>query len=186
MRAFINKIWNTPELRILLKHSIFTAITTMCGLAIRYILLAFEGEHTVAIAQRTLSFEITDNGAYMAYYISSVVLLYLLKWFFADGVRFRSFVPRMLAFFALYFVSMMTGNVLLSLLTDRCGINAELSFWLTCPVTFAINFLGNRVIVFCDAENRESKKIKEKNALTEGGTADGGEESGANTDDSAE
>ena len=186
MKALISKIWNTPELRIVLKHSVFAAVTTLFGLAIRYILLAFEGAHTIEIAQRAFSFEITDNGAYMAYYISSVVLLYLLKWWFADAVRFRNFVSGMLAFFALYFVSMLVGNALLNLLTERWGINSELAFWLICSATFVFNFLGERAILFCDSRNRESNKVKDKNVLTEGGAANGGEESGANKNDSAE
>ncbi|MBE6753738.1 MAG: hypothetical protein E7559_05230 [Ruminococcaceae bacterium] len=163
MKRIFSKIWNTPELRILLKHSIFTAISTICGLALRYWLLSGGGRHTFF----GHSFVVSDNAAYMVYYITGIVLLYLLKWLHADGVRGRSFLPRLIAFSALYTVSMFAGNALLSLLTSRTAIGEELAFWLTCPVTFVINFLGNRLIVFFDAENRESSKIRENNAAEE-------------------
>lgn len=158
--GFIEKLLANGELRLLIKHSIFTAFSTCCGLAVRYLLLSIEGERSVSVFGRVFSFVITDNTAYIAYYATGIIILYLLKWFHSHGVRARSFIPRALAFIFLYLTSMTIGSFLLDVFTERLLINAELAFWLTNPFTYTINYLGNRLIVFCDVENRQARRYK--------------------------
>ena len=183
MFGAIKRIWSKPELRLLIKHSIFTGVTTACSLILRYLIMAHLGVYHPVMFGRTLTIELTDDLAYIVYCVSGILILFLLKWFHADGVRGRSFLPRLLAFSALNIMSMFVGFFLLGVLTGRLGLGDELAFWMTCPLTFAINFYGSRIIVFCDAENRESKKIRMSNEKE--AAADGREET-RKPNDSAE
>ncbi len=155
----IKQIWNKPELRILIKFTIFTIFATVCGLAFRYLLLDYMGIYSVVLFGRTIGFTITDNTAYIAYYISSVLILYLLKWFHAESRPEGAFLPKLLSFSAIQLVAMIVGSYLLTLMTDRWGIHHEPAFWITCPITFVINYLGSRLLVFADSENKEKDKI---------------------------
>ena len=182
--AFIRRLWSrirgNGELWVLTKHSLLTGTTTAIALLVRFLLLRFcRGSHVIGLPGSEITVEINDHTAYMTYYILSVVMMYLFRWFTAKGVRVRSFLPRMLAFGALYTVSMLIGNSLLTVFLGW-GINSELAFWLTCPVTFVINYLGNRLIVFFDSDSRLVSEINSHNSndnlLNEGTDTDGGQE----------
>ena len=156
--GFINKLRANSELWTLLQYLIITGVTTGIGLLLRYILMAYGAG---------------DNFAYTAYYVSSVILFYLWKWAVSEGKDARSFVPRFLGYCALNAVSVLAGNLLLSVLLGW-GINSELAFWLTCPFTFLINYLGGRLVVFKDFDDRSAAKNKNRNP--EGDESDGGKE----------
>ena len=151
------KFRDSGELRELIKYGVITGVATIAGLALRYVLLyLFGGSHTFSLSGREFSFEIDDNFAYSAYYISSTLLMYLLKWFTARGLKSGTFLPRMIAFVALCLVSMVIGNALLAVLL-RLGMHSEIAFWLTCPVTFLVNYLGSRLFVFRDEKLRRNQ-----------------------------
>ncbi len=156
--GIINKLRANSELWTLLQYLIITGVTTGIGLALRYVLL---------------SFGVNDNLAYTAYYVSSVILFYLWKWAISEGKKASSFLPRFLAYCALNAVSVLAGNWFLSILLGR-GINSELAFWLTCPLTFLINYLGGRLVVFKDFDDRSAGKNNKQNP--EGEELDGGKE----------
>lgn len=156
--GFISKLRANSELWTLLQYLLITGVTTGIGLALRYILLRFG---------------INDNLAYTAYYVSSVILFYLWKWAVSEGKKASSFLPRFLGYCALNAVSVLAGNWLLSILLGW-GINGELAFWLTCPFTFLINYLGGRLVVFKDFDDRSAEKNKNQNL--EGEESDGGKE----------
>ena len=153
----VRQLRDSGELRELVKYGIITAVSTFAGLALRYILLyLFGGSHSFSVFGREFAFEIDDNFAYSAYYISSTILMYLLKWFTARGLTASSFLPRMIAFVVLCLVSMVVGNALLAVLL-KLGMHSEAAFWLTCPVTFLVNYLGSRLFVFRDEKIRQDE-----------------------------
>ena len=160
MIRLLKKLWNRPELRVFIEYAIFTAISTALGLTLRYILLAHCGEYSFDLFGRAHTITVDDDLAYIVYYVVGVVVLYLLKWCHSKGIRARSFIPRLIGFVAVNAVSLFVGRAALKLMVGL-GINRELAFWLTTPVTLAVNFLGNRVIVFKDADDREVSEIKE-------------------------
>lgn len=169
----MKKLIRNPEIRNLVHFALLTGIATAFGLAFRYVLLAFAGNYTVSIAGRSFPFSITDNTAYFAYYISSVVLLYLLKWRSSGDAKATGFFRRFVAFFLLNLLTMFIGNAILSLLTDRLGLHHELAFWITCVPTFLLNFLGTRFLVFFDLDNRKAKKQTAAGASAEGDDTNG-------------
>ncbi len=148
----VRQLRNSGELRELIKYGIITCVSTAAGLALRYALLyLFGGRHTFFLSGREFAIEIDDNLAYSAYYISGTLLMYLLKWFTARGLKSHTFLPRMIAFAALCLVTMVIGNALLAVLLEL-GLHSEIAFWLTCPVTFLVNYLGSRLFVFRDEQ----------------------------------
>ena len=162
--SLLKKLQANGELWVLIKHSLLTGLSTLISLLLRYaLLLFFRGSHELTVLGRSFTVTVDDSLAYLVYYISGVVLMYLFRWFTASGVRVRSFLPRLVAFGALYTVSMLAGNALLGVFLGW-GIHSELAFWLTCPVTFLINYLGSRLIVFCDSDSRQVKQLKEQNS----------------------
>ena len=142
--GLIKRLRANSELWTLLQYLIITGVTTGIGLALRYILLQYG---------------VSDNLAYTAYYVSSVILFYLWKWAISEGKKASSFLPRFLAYCSLNAVSVLAGNWLLSILLGW-GINGEPAFWLTCPFTFLINYLGGRLVVFKDFDDRSATKNK--------------------------
>ena len=157
-KGLIKKLRAKSELWTLLQYLIITGVTTGIGLGLRYILLTYG---------------VNDNLAYTAYYVSSVIFFYLWKWAVSEGKNARSFVPRFLGYCALNAVSVLAGNWLLSVLLGW-GLSGELAFWLTCPFTFLINYLGGRLVVFKDFDDRSAAKNHTQNP--EGDESDGGKE----------
>lgn len=149
------------EIRVLARHAILTGVTTIIALAFRYILLYFRGSYELALFGRSFNVEINDAFAYNVYYISSLILLYLCKWFTSDGVKGGSFIPRLLAFIGVNGVGLAVGNVLLALLINH-GMHGELAFWIVSVITFFINYLGNRLFVFADADNRTVRRHRRR------------------------
>lgn len=148
----VRKLKDSGELRELVKYGIISTTSTIAGLALRYVLLYFfGGRHIVTLSKMNFTVNVDDNFAYSAYYIFSTILMYLLKWFTARGLKANSFLPRMIAFVALCLVSMVIGNALLAALI-YLGMNRELAFWVTVPATFLINYLGTRLLVFRDEQ----------------------------------
>ena len=160
---FLSRIFlKNPQLGVLIKFWLYSGISTAIGIGLYYILLDY-CDHSVA---------------YCIQYAISVMLLFLLKFVFAQGVRKRSFLPRMLGFFLLYGTSMLIGEKLLAFFVERLHIAPELSLFLTYPVTLAINTLGSRFVVFRDADNRAVCAAKMKHSQLEkdgGANGDGGE-----------
>ncbi len=146
------------ELRTLIKYFIMTAVTTGLGLVLRYALLCFRGEYDVSLLGINFTVNVNDNLAYTVYYISSIIFFYLWKWFDQkDRSDTKTFVVRFLGYCAVCGVSTVAGNILLSVLLDW-GIHGEVAFWLTCPLTFLINYLGGRLIVFRDMDDHSAQK----------------------------
>ena len=146
------------ELKTLIKYLVMTAVTTGLGLSVRYLLLHYcRGIHQLSLFGHSVSINVDDNLAYTAYYVSSVLVMYLWKWFDSEGKKAGSFIPRFLGYCALNAVSVVAGNLLLSVLLGW-GVHGELAFWLTCPFTFLINYLGSRLVVFRDVDNLAAGK----------------------------
>ena len=170
---FLSRLRARPELWTLLTYFVITAVTTGIGLLFRYILLLFRGTYEVSVFGTLTTVKIGDNLAYTVYYASSVVLFYLWKWALSKEKEKRSFVPRFLGYCALNAVSMLAGNWLLTLLLER-GVNEDLAFWLTSPLTFLINYLGSRLVVFRDFDNRSADNVKQQKS--ERADSNGGKE----------
>jgi len=146
------------EFRTLIKYFIMTAVTTGLGLVLRYALLCFRGEYDISILGINTIIKVNDNLAYTVYYVSSIIFFYLWKWFDQkDRSDPKDFVIRFLGYCAVCGVSTVAGNILLSVLLDW-GIHGEVAFWLTCPLTFLINYLGGRMIVFRDMDDLSVQK----------------------------
>lgn len=165
------------ELKVLVKYLLITGVSTFSALLLRYILLRFfPGTHTLELPFGSVDIDINEHSAYVAYYVSSVIIMYLLRWFTAEGVKGRSFLPRFVGFCLLNLVTMLAGEALLTLFLCW-GMNGELAFWLTCPFTFLINYLGCRLVVFVDSDRREAgKSADQKDQPKEGARANGGKE----------
>ena len=152
LSGLFRQLHASVELRELIKYFLITAASTVSGMALRYILLCFfSGSHTFRLLDIDITVNVDDNFAYTAYYIFSTVVMYLLKWFTARGLKTGSFLPRMAAFVALCLFSMLVGNGVLAVLLSL-GMNGEAAFWVTFPVTFVVNYLGTRLIVFRDEQ----------------------------------
>lgn len=171
--SFLKRLRARPELWTLITYFLITAVTTGIGLLLRYILLLFRGTYDVNLFGTVTSIKIGHNLAYIVYYASSVVLFYLWKWAISEEKNKRSFVPRFLGYCALNLVSMLAGNWLLTVLLDR-GMNEDAAFWLTCPLTFLINYVGSRLVVFRDFDNHNADKAKQQKS--ERAESDGGKE----------
>lgn len=165
------------ELKVLIKYLLITGVSTFSALLLRYILLRFfPGTHTLELPFGSVDISINEHSAYAVYYISSVIIMYLLRWFTAKEVKAGSFLPRFVGFCLLNLVTMLAGEALLTLFLGW-GINGELAFWLTCPFTFLINYLGCRLVVFVDSDSREVQQSSSKNDQPkEGARTDGGKE----------
>jgi len=177
---FIRNLKANGELWALIGFGLITGVSTLVGLLLRYALLwCFGGSHVLTLFGREMTVVVDDNFAYTVYYISSTVLMYLLKWFTSDGLPAREFLPRAVAFVVLNLLCMAAGNLVLSLLISW-GVHRELAFWLTTPITFGINYLGCRLIVFEDADKRKMRRSKRlrryKKLLKERAKSDGGKE----------
>lgn len=157
------------EVRTLIKYFIMTAVTTGAGLLLRYGLLCFRGEYPLSLFGINTVLRVNDNLAYTVYYVSSIILFYLWKWFDQkDTVDKKTFFTRFLGYCAVCGVSTVAGNLLLSVLLDW-GIHGEVAFWLTCPLTFIINYLGGRLIVFRDMDDRSAQTTNSREVNTHGG-----------------
>jgi|GEM_PF-1640693 len=168
-KGFFDRVRNDGEVRTLIKYFIMTAVTTAFGLLLRYVLLCFRGEYDISLLGINFTVDVNDNLAYTVYYVSSIILFYLWKWFDQrEGTDPKSFIPRFLGYCALCCVSTIAGNILLSLLIGW-GVHSELAFWLTCPLTFLINYLGGRLVVFRDMDNRSAGKDKQSEEVQEDG-----------------
>ena len=154
--GLIKKLRANSELWTLLQYLLITGVTTGIGLALRYLVRG-----------------LGDNVGYTVYYVSSVVLFYLWKWAISENKDNSTFLPRFLKYCALNVVSVIAGNLLLSLLLSW-GLHPELAFWLTCPFTFLINYLGGRMVVFKDFDDHSAAKNQEQNP--EGDQRHGGKE----------
>ena len=171
--SIIARLRARPELWTLITYFFITAVTTGIGLLFRFVLLQFRGSHDVSILGYDTTININDNLAYTVYYASSVIVFYLWKWAISKEKKASSFLPRFLGFCALNGVSILAGNWLLSVLIGW-GVNGEAAFWLTCPFTFLINYLGSRLVVFRDFDKQTAEAGKQQKS--ERAERDGGKE----------